>query len=201
MEELHNKLNYISQQLEDLIFVIYNGLEDLIFVIINGLPYKITISQHIDKIQSCKLISKTFGIIQIVQRLVASLKNVIKIIGNVRASGRYLSGQASIRPYPFFEIYHEKDGYYNGQAIGTMFRYTSIYLYTNFIGCALIAVAVERMVFNQTSALYRIECWKEVEDIYSIGRNPNLIYCGLITKNKIFRDINFRRCSKILRFS
>lgn len=201
MEELHNKPNYISQQLEDLIFVIYNGLEDLIFVIINGLPYKITISQHIDKIQSCKTDFKNIWHNPNSTAARSIFEKCHKIIGNVRASGRYLSGQASIRPYPFFEIYHEKDGYYNGQAIGTMFRYTSIYLYTNFIGCALIAVAVERMVFNQTSALYRIECWKEVEDIYSIGRNPKLIYCGLITKNKIFRDINFRRCSKILRFS
>lgn len=155
IKELHNKLNYISQQLEDLLFVI------------NELPYKITLSQHIDKIRSCK--TDFNNLLRNPNSTAARsiFEKCHEIISNVRAIGRFLSGQASIGPYPFFEIYHEKDGYYNGQAIETMFRY----LYTNFIDGCTLAVAAERMLYNGTSTLYRDECWKTVEDINSYMRH------------------------------
>lgn len=151
MEELHNKLDYITQQLEDLLFLV------------SELPYKIAISQHIDKIRSCKTdFNNLFGNPNNTAAL-SIFKKCHNIVVSVRAIGRYLSGKASIGPYPFFEIYYEKDGYYRGQAIETMFRY----LYTNFIDGCILIVAAERMVYNQTSALYRDECWKTFGEINS----------------------------------
>lgn len=90
MEELHNKLDYITQQLEDLLFLV------------SELPYKIAISQHIDKIRSCKTdFDNLLGNPNNTAAL-SIFKKCHNIVGSIRAIGRYLSGKASIGPYPFF---------------------------------------------------------------------------------------------------
>lgn len=98
MEELHNKLNYISQQLEDLLFVI------------NELPYKITLSQHIDKIRTAKLILITFCVIQIVQRLVASLKNVMKLSATFEQLEDIFLDRLVLDHIPFLKYITKKTG-------------------------------------------------------------------------------------------
>lgn len=150
----------LSDQMEDTT----QHLMDLLYLI-KEMPYKSTLSWHCDNIKSC---ANDFTYLLANPKSTAARSNFLecyKIIGDVRAIGRYLSGKATFGPYPFFEIYeyHKIDEYSKGQALETIFQY----LYSNFIdGCNLV-VATERMMFNHNSTLYRDECLNTVRDINS----------------------------------
>lgn len=151
VDKLHDKLDYTTQLVENLINLI------------NEQPYKISLSQHIEKIKSCK--TDLENVLQTPTSNAAreNFRKCYNIIDNVRAIGGYLSGQAIIGLHPFFELYQHKEGYYRGFAIKTMFQY----LYTYFIDGCSVVVTAERIEFNQSSTLYRDECWKTVADINS----------------------------------
>lgn len=154
VDKLHEKLDYTTQLVESLISLI------------NEQPYKISISQHIEQIKSCK--TDLENVLETPNSIAAreNFRKCYVIMNNVRAIGGYLSGQAIIGLHPFFESYRHKDGYYNGYAIKTMFQY----LYTHFIDGCTVVVTAERIQFNQTSTIYRDECWKTVSEIYRYMR-------------------------------
>lgn len=151
VHEIHSKLDYTTQLVENLINLI------------NEQPYKISLSQHVEKIKSCS--TELENILQQPTSTAAreNFRKCYNIIDNVRAIGGYLSGHAIIGLQPFFELYRHKEGYYRGLAIKTMFQY----LYTYFIDGCTVVVTAERIAFNQSSTLYKDECWKTVADIYS----------------------------------
>lgn len=155
VDKLHEKLDYTTQLVESLINLI------------NEQPYKISISQHIEQIKSCK--TDLENVLQTPTSIAAreNFRKCYVIMNNVRAIGGYLSGQAIIGLHPFFESYRHKDGYYKGYAIKTMFQY----LYTHFIDGCTVVVTAERIQFNQTSTIYRDECWKTVSEIYLYMRD------------------------------
>lgn len=98
MEELHNKLNYISKQLEDLLFVI------------NELPYKPHFLSTLTKSEAAKLILITFCVIQIVQRLVASLKNVMKLSATFEQLEDIFLDRLVLDHIPFLKYITKKTG-------------------------------------------------------------------------------------------
>lgn len=151
VEELHDKLDYTTQLVEKLVNLI------------NEQPYKISLSQHIEKIKSCK--TDLENVIQQPSSPAAreNFRKCDKIIDNVRAIGGYLSGQTILGLNSFFELYRQKEGHYRGLAIKAMFQY----LYTHFIDGCTVVVTVERITFNESSKLYKDECWKMVADINS----------------------------------
>lgn len=155
VNEIHGKLDYTTQLVEHLINLM------------NQQPYKISLSQHVEKIKSCKI-----DLENVLQKptSTAARENFQKcydIIGNVRAIGGYLSGHAIVGLPPFFELYRHKDGYYRGPAIKTMFQY----LYTYFIDGCTVVVAAERYSFYRSSTINKDECLKTVADINSYIRN------------------------------
>lgn len=152
VDKLHEKLDYTTQLVESLISLI------------NEQPYKISISQHIEQIKSCK--TDLENVLETPNSIAAreNFRKCYVIMNNVRAIGGYLSGQAIIGLHPFFESYRHKDGYYNGYAIKTMFQY----LYTHFVDGCTVVVTAERIQFNQTSTIYKDECWKTVSEIYTL---------------------------------
>lgn len=155
VNEIHGKLDYTTQLVEHLINLM------------NQQPYKISLSQHVEKIKSCKI-----DLENVLQKptSTAARENFQKcydIIGNVRAIGGYLSGHAIVGLPPFFELYLHKDGYYRGSAIKTMFQY----LYTYFIDGCTVVVAAERYSFYRSSTINKDECLKTVADINSYIRN------------------------------
>eukprot|EP00105_Crassostrea_gigas_P033954 XP_019918102.1 PREDICTED: uncharacterized protein LOC105348796 [Crassostrea gigas] len=155
VNELHGKLDYTTQIVEHLIHLM------------NQQPYKISLSQHVEKIKSCK--TDLENVLQKPTSTAAreNFRKCYDIIGNVRAIGGYLSGHAIVGLPPFFELYRHKDGYYRGPAIKTMFQY----LYTYFIDGCTVVVAAERLAFCRSSTLYKEECLKTVADINSYIRN------------------------------
>lgn len=98
MEELHNKLNYISQQLEDLLFVI------------NELPYKITLSQHIDKIRSCKTDFNNLLRNPNSTAALASLKNVMKLSATFEQLEDIFLDRLVLDHIPFLKYITKKTG-------------------------------------------------------------------------------------------
>lgn len=151
VSELHNKLDYTAQLVENLINLIQEQ------------PYKISLSQHIEKIKSCK--TDLENVLQQPTSTAAreNFRKCYNIIDSVRAIGGYLSGHAIVGLHPFFELYRHKEGYYRGLAIKTMFQY----LFTHFIDGCTVVVTAERIKFNQSSQLYKDECLNTVKDINS----------------------------------
>lgn len=150
VQKLHDKLDYTTQLVEHLI--------DLI----NEQTYKISLSQHVEKIKSCKtdleniLHSPTSSAAQ------ENFQKCTNIIDNVRAIGDYLSGHNIIGLQPFFELFRHKDGYYSGLAIKTMFQY----LYSYFADGCTVVVTAERIFSNQ-STLIKDGCLKTIENVNS----------------------------------
>lgn len=123
-------------------------------------PYKIVLSRHINKIESCKIDHRNFLQQPTSIAAIENLKKCDDIILDARTLWRYLSGHSILGLKPIFE-YYTKDKSCNGLQINNMFQY----LHTVFVdGCA-IAVTNERIAFNQSSTLYRDECLQMVEDI------------------------------------
>ena len=154
VDEIHEKLDYTTKLVEQLI--------DLM----NEQPYKISLSQHIEKIKSCRTDLGNFMKQPTSLAARANFRKCYDIMQNVRAIGRYLSGYAIVGLPPLFELYRHKDGHYRGSAIKTMFQY----LYANFIdGCAVV-VSAERDAYCHSSPIFKNECWKTVKDINSYMR-------------------------------
>lgn len=96
MEELHNKLDYIKQQLEDLLFLV------------SELPYKIAISQHIDKIRSCKTdFNNLLGNPNNTAAL-SIFKKCHNIVGSVRAIGDIFLERLVLDHIPFSKYIMKK---------------------------------------------------------------------------------------------
>lgn len=145
-EKLYNKLDYSFHEVE-------------------RQPYKIVLSRHTDKIESCKNDHK--NMLQQPSSIAAieNFKKCDDIMHDARAIGRYLSGHSLIDLKPILE-YYMKDNICNGLQIKNMFQY----LYTFFIDGCNIAVTHERITFNQSSTLYKDECIQMVDDIESYTR-------------------------------
>lgn len=128
-------------------------------------PYKIVLSRHTDKIESCKTEHK--NMLQ-QPNSIAAIENFKKcddIIFAARAIGRYLSGYPILGLKPILE-YYTKGKTCNGLQIKNMFQY----LYTSFIDGCNIAVTHERITYNQSSTLYKDECLQMVDKIESYTR-------------------------------
>lgn len=145
-EKLYNKLDYSFHEVE-------------------RQPYKIVLSRHTDKIESCKNDHK--NMLQQPSSIAAieNFKKCDDIMHDARAIGRYLSGHSLIDLKPILE-YYMKDNICNGLQIKNMLQY----LYTFFIDGCNIAVTHERITFNQSSTLYKDECIQMVDDIESYTR-------------------------------
>lgn len=93
VHEIHSKLDYTTQLVENLINLI------------NEQPYKISLSQHVEKIKSCS--TELENILQQPTSTAAreNFRKCYNIIDNVRAIGGYLSGYAIIGLHPFFKNY------------------------------------------------------------------------------------------------
>lgn len=151
VQKLQDKLDYTTQLVEHLIDLIKEQ------------PYKISLSQHVEKIKSCK--TDLENVLQSPTSTAAqeNFQKCYNIIENVRAIGGYLSGYNIIGLPPFFELFRHKDGYYGGLAIKTMFQY----LYSYFVDGCTVVVTAERIAFNRSSTLYKEGCLKKIEDINS----------------------------------
>lgn len=140
---LRSILDFTKQLVED------------VFHMMEVQPYFKSFNQHIEKIDSC--IIDLQNVLKNQADIVCreNFQKCYNIMFNVRMIAGYASGKRSFGSNPLLDLFYNKDGSCKGEDIEKILR-ALVDKFT--IGC-IVTMAAERMKHNNSSTIYRDECW------------------------------------------
>lgn len=144
IERVHNELEYTNQLVEDVLHLI------------KVQSYYDSSNHHIEQIDRCiTKLQYVFGNpTDMVLR--ENFEKCYDINTNVQVIGGYLSGKANFGSKPLFDYFYNEDGSCKGEDIEKIFRA----LYEKFFDGCIVTSTAERMKHNNSSSIYRDECWE-----------------------------------------